>query len=109
MPVRRVLTAAAVAGAAALAVAVPAGLAQASSGIFIYHNEYGRQVLVDQPSDQCTQIQAQSFAGPVLNRTDSLALVYLTSDCNGPVQIVYPGQITELRLPIAGSVMFVND
>ena len=111
MSVRRALTAAAVAGGAALAVAVPAAMAQASTGVFIYHNfQDGRQFLVDQPSYQCTQIWAERFAGPVVNDTDSIALVYLTPDCAGPVQIIRPGEITELRqLPFAGSITFVND
>jgi hypothetical protein len=41
--------------------------------------------------------------------TDSLALVYLTPDCSGPVQVVSPGEFTRLGLPFAGSVMFVTD
>jgi len=110
MSVRRAVTAAAVAGGAVLAVTVPAAMAQASTGVFVYHNQDGRQFLYDQPSDQCAQIQVDRFAGPIINDTDSIALVYLTPDCSGPIQIVRPGEITDLwRLPFAGSVMFVND
>lgn len=108
MSVRRALTAAAVAGAAALAVVVPAALAQASTGYYVYFNQGGQQVLVDQPSDQCTSIQVDR-SGPMVNQTDSLALVYLTPDCTGPVQVVRPGEVTGLRLPFAGSVLFEND
>lgn len=106
MSVRRALCAAVVAGGAALAVAVPAAMAQASTGEFIYHNEDGRQILVDQPNDRCREIRADSF--PVHNRTDSIAVLYRLPGCNGPVQIVYPGEFTGLRLAFADSIMFIN-
>jgi len=109
MSVRRALTAAAVAGGAALAVAVPAAMAQASTGVFIYHNRDGRQFLVDQPSYQCTQTPAFPATGPLINDTDSIALVYLTPECTGPVQIIVPGEETWPQPPFFGSVMFVND
>lgn len=108
MSPRRALTAVAVAGAAALAVVVPAAMAQASTGDFVSFTQGTEQILTDQPSDQCTTIQIDR-SGPIVNQTDSLALVYLTPDCTGPVQVVYPGEFTRLRLPFAGSVLFEND
>lgn len=106
MSVRRALSAAVVAGGAALAVAMPAAMAQASTGEFVYHNLDGRQALVDQPNDQCTEIWADSL--PVHNRTDSIAVLYRLPNCSGPVQIVYPGEFTGLRLSFADSIMFIN-
>ena len=108
MSVRRAFTAAAVAGAAALAVVVPAAMAQASTGVFVTYYQGVQQYLVDQPGDQCAVTQVDG-SGPIVNQTDSLALVYLTPDCSGPVQVVRPGEITTLRLPFAGSILFEND
>ncbi len=105
MSVRRTLAAAVVAGGAALAVTAPATMAQASTGAFIYSSFDGRQALEDVPNDQCTDIWADSL--PVHNRTDSIAVLYRLPNCEGPVQIVYPGQFTGLP-SIEDSIMFIN-
>ena len=108
MSVRHALAAAVVAGGAILAVAVPAAMAQASTGDFIYFNSEGvPQDLVDPANGQCTQIQA-TWSGPITNQTDAVAFVFERPDCTGTVQVFQPGQSAALRTSVAGAVIFGN-
>lgn len=100
---------------AALALAAPAGLAHADSvapqtyatGLFFYANQsVGRQFLVDPQTEVCLPIDGQPDAGPVMNRTDAVAIVFMLPDCLGPGYLVPPGQSADVPFPMFESVEF---
>jgi len=102
---RRALAAATV---AAFAVVISAGMAQAATGDLVYVDQYGQQTLTDQPDSQCAALQGQAN-GLIVNATDTVVLIYLQPNCDGPAQVVVPGQATSVQLPSFASAQFVGD